>query len=135
MSAVVPGAIRPRPATAGRPRAPGGHRRNLDQGNRIEEHGIHILWGFHDRTLSMLRGAYTELQDAGDLRVSRFEEALRPYNVIHFTERVEGAWYKARVHFLPNQGKPGVTRRPGGLAGLRSARHPPGSSARCSPAP
>src|SRR5215470_3364823 len=56
--------------------------RNLDPGlgNRIEEHGLHVLMGFYDNVFEILNRCYTDLRDAGTL------------------PRVQGPWWKGVLH-------------------------------------
>ena len=50
--------------------------RNAAVGQRIEEHGLHIWFGFYDNAFRLMRDAYEELGRSPDDPLSSFEEAF-----------------------------------------------------------
>src|SRR5262249_20420507 len=53
--------------------------RNQEHGDRIEEHGLHLLFGFYENAFGVLRRAWRELSgddDAWRQHFARFEGAL-----------------------------------------------------------
>jgi uncharacterized protein with NAD-binding domain and iron-sulfur cluster len=74
--------------------------RNKQEGNRIEEHGLHILLGFYHNTFGMIRRCYYELY-----------EDWRPYflpeDSIVFDEFVDSRLDPWVLRFPPADGAPG----------------------------
>jgi len=64
-------------------------------GRRIEEHGIHVFFGFYHNTLRLLRGLYAEANRAATDEPSSFDEAFRPEWRVTFHDGAE----KYEVHF------------------------------------
>lgn len=52
--------------------------RNAKQGQRIEEHGLHIFLGFYDNAFRMVRGAYAEWDEPADYAFQTWQDAFRP---------------------------------------------------------
>ncbi|MEM7096384.1 MAG: acetoacetate decarboxylase family protein [Actinomycetota bacterium] len=52
--------------------------RNRSLGDRIEEHGLHVLFGFYDNTFEMLRTAYREADRPASDPMATFDQALTP---------------------------------------------------------
>jgi uncharacterized protein with NAD-binding domain and iron-sulfur cluster len=95
----------------------------IDKGLRIEEHGIHLLLGFYNTALHLLRSAYDEL--AGDPNFPSFDDTIEPWDWVWMAdEHPAGNWQPPwRVRFpadpsaVPGQG--GVV--PGSAALMRNA--------------
>jgi uncharacterized protein with NAD-binding domain and iron-sulfur cluster len=47
-------------------------------GRRVEEHGIHVFFGFYHNTLRLMRGLYAEAARSPSVEPSTFDEAFRP---------------------------------------------------------
>jgi uncharacterized protein with NAD-binding domain and iron-sulfur cluster len=61
--------------------------RNPDMGNRIEEHGLHLMFGFYENVFNTMRGCYTELSNDPDAWTRAFE----PYSSdVTMIEKVDG---------------------------------------------
>ncbi|MFO0630215.1 MAG: DUF2071 domain-containing protein [Polyangiales bacterium] len=56
--------------------------RAADASWRIEEHGLHIWFGFYNNAFAMLRGAYEELGRAPDLPVADLNDAFEPHQFV-----------------------------------------------------
>src|SRR5436190_21226877 len=51
-------------------------------GDRVEEHGLHVLWGFYDNTFRMMRECYDELGRPPGAPLAAFEQAFLPHDTI-----------------------------------------------------
>ncbi len=77
--------------------APGGKLasgRNAEPPWRIEEHGLHMLLGFYDNTIALLRETYDQL--GLDL-----DEAFEGVDRLHLIDEVDGQWVIAPYVFSP----------------------------------
>ncbi|HVG49912.1 MAG TPA: NAD(P)-binding protein, partial [Rubellimicrobium sp.] len=81
--------------------------RNRLQGQRIEEHGLHIWSGFYDNAFRVMRDCFDEIQDEPRTYHS-VDEAFFPDNNIVLGERTPEGWKKWAVRPLANDGVPGV---------------------------
>src|SRR5689334_8721807 len=76
--------------------------RNRRLGDRIEEHGLHVLMGYYRDTLALLRGCYAEMDGVATPHghVLRWDEALHGWDEATFAEPLpDGAWDFWRVRF------------------------------------
>ena len=81
--------------------------RNQAAGNRIEEHGLHIWFGFYDNAFRLMRDAYAELGRPADAPLARFEQAFTPCDRVVLYDR-QGAGWHAFVFDAPrNMLRPG----------------------------
>jgi uncharacterized protein with NAD-binding domain and iron-sulfur cluster len=65
--------------------------RNAKIASRIEEHGLHIWFGFYDNAFTWMRHCYEDLnRQSGPLRT--LEDAFKPQNAFIFTEPVGSEW-------------------------------------------
>jgi len=102
--------------------------RNADYGQRIQEHGLHMLFGFYHNTHDMMRRAYEALDRNPGAPLARWTQAVVPYDTYCMQHRFAGAWHTWKITMPRNRGKLGV---PGGTAPLtligkwvhRSAKH------------
>lgn len=82
--------------------------RNRSMGDRIEEHGLHMWFGFYQNAFKMIREAYTELHT---LRPSwtypSWREAFTPRVDLYLEEYVEGHWERWHTAFAANKEEPG----------------------------
>jgi uncharacterized protein with NAD-binding domain and iron-sulfur cluster len=92
-------------------------------GLRIEEHGIHLLLGFYNTALHLLRSAYQELQ--GNPDVPPFDQTIEPWDWVWLAdEHPAGSWQPPwRVQFPADPAVvPGQTGTvPGGAELLKKA--------------
>ncbi len=84
----------------------GASSRNLDFGNRVEEHGLHVWAGFYENAFALMRAAYAG-RPADGSRITTVEEAFLPQNHVVFTEKVGDEWKPWFIYFAPNDAKPG----------------------------
>lgn len=74
---------------------------------RIEEHGIHNLFGFYDNTFELIRACYAELGRPADAPLATWDQALSPESTAVFIEDVDGRRAPWQVY------NPTTARRPG----------------------
>jgi uncharacterized protein with NAD-binding domain and iron-sulfur cluster len=80
----------------------GASSRNPDpkRGLRIEEHGLHVWFGFYENAFSLMRACYRELDRP-------WEEAFKHQDDIYLMEDVKGEWSSWQVPFPKLPGEPG----------------------------
>jgi uncharacterized protein with NAD-binding domain and iron-sulfur cluster len=81
--------------------------RNQAAGNRIEEHGLHIWFGFYDNAFRVMRDAYAELGRPADAPLARFEEAFAPCDRIVLYDRQGAGWHPSVFDAPRNILRPG----------------------------
>jgi uncharacterized protein with NAD-binding domain and iron-sulfur cluster len=85
-----------------------------NRGSRIEEHGLHIWFGFYDNAFRVMREAYDELgRTTGPLRT--LEEAFKGCEEAILFDRQEGRWETFALKAPVNSQKPGVQAPPPGF--------------------
>jgi uncharacterized protein with NAD-binding domain and iron-sulfur cluster len=67
--------------------------RNLESGCRIEEHGLHVWFGFYDNAFRLMQRAYGELASSGAITPA-FDEAFKPCEEIVLCHEWNGKWYQ-----------------------------------------
>lgn len=82
--------------------------RNATANHRIEEHGLHILFGFYDNAFRVLRECYRELGRHPDAPMSTVEKAFHPADLIVMMEHAEGGWEPWPLIAPRNSDVPGV---------------------------
>jgi uncharacterized protein with NAD-binding domain and iron-sulfur cluster len=83
--------------------------RNLDPefGARIEEHGLHIWFGFYDNAFRMMRDCYQELARDPSLPLATFEAAFKPADDFVVYENYDHRWIPRLFRAPRNNRKPG----------------------------
>ncbi|HEY4609085.1 MAG TPA: NAD(P)-binding protein, partial [Ilumatobacteraceae bacterium] len=81
--------------------------RNAKQHWRIEEHGLHVFFGFYDNAFDLVQRAYTELGRDPDAPLATWQEAFTGCNDVVFFDQYEGRWNKQVLHFPTNKRVPG----------------------------
>ena len=82
--------------------------RNADMGQRIEEHGLHIWFGFYDNAFKAMRAAYEELDRPPDAPLSTIEKAFTPHDFVVLMDRYNGGWRTPWEYSFPaNHAVPG----------------------------
>lgn len=76
---------------------------NADKYQRIEEHGLHIWWGFYDNSFAMMKACYAEV----GLPNLTFDDAFQPHDLITFMDQLNGKWFKHEINFPRNSQSPG----------------------------
>jgi uncharacterized protein with NAD-binding domain and iron-sulfur cluster len=91
--------------------------RNAQYEQRIEEHGIHVFFGFYDNVFSVMRACYDELAREGGSGFKHFEDALVKQSLISFADEVDGQWIPWTFEFPERSGLPGdagpLEKKPG----------------------
>jgi hypothetical protein len=85
--------------------------RNASQGQRIEEHGLHIWAGFYENAFRSMADCYAELARRGLRRpeqpLGTLDKAFFGLDRFYVSERVGDAWRPWRFDVEPNSGRPG----------------------------
>ncbi len=66
--------------------------RNREAVNRIEEHGIHVFFGFYDNAFRIMKECYEELDRPKNAPLARVTDAWKPHPRITFAEKHDGEW-------------------------------------------
>jgi uncharacterized protein with NAD-binding domain and iron-sulfur cluster len=67
--------------------------RNAAYGNRIEEHGLHIWFGFYDNAFRLMRDAYEELGREPGTPLASFDDAFKPCDRLVLYDRQGDGWW------------------------------------------
>lgn len=73
---------------------------NQAKGNRIEEHGLHVLYGFYENVHRVMREVYAELDRDWD-------QAVTPHHRVTLMEETEHGPRPWHMDFPPNDERPG----------------------------
>ena len=76
--------------------------------HRIEEHGLHVFFGFYDNTLKMMQEALAELNRPAGAPQSTFEKAFQPHDLIVLEQKVGDRWTTWPMIMPSNDDKPGI---------------------------
>jgi uncharacterized protein with NAD-binding domain and iron-sulfur cluster len=95
--------------------------RNLAKGGRIEEHGLHVFFGFYDNTFEVLRKVYAELARDPASAFPTVFDALAPHNTMTLLEQRHGTWKPWTITCPGLPGRPGDGEPPGPWATIRAA--------------
>lgn len=82
--------------------------RNIKIGNRIEEHGLHIWFGFYNNAFNLIKEVY-ENAPLGNSPLKTFDDAFKPHSYIPIMENINGKWENWEFHFPTNAQEPGGT--------------------------
>ncbi|MFL5885301.1 MAG: NAD(P)-binding protein, partial [Thermoleophilaceae bacterium] len=66
--------------------------RNREYGQRIEEHGLHVWFGFYDNAFRVMREVYGELGRDADAPLATWEDAFKPCDEIVLYEGFRDRW-------------------------------------------
>jgi uncharacterized protein with NAD-binding domain and iron-sulfur cluster len=84
----------------------------LTEGRRIHEHGIHLMLGFYNNTLNLIRQAYDEADASiqSGYNLPEFEKVFTPQDDVWIAEQFPGGkWAEPwRVHFPPRTNMPAL---------------------------
>lgn len=89
--------------------------RNADYGQRIEEHGLHIWFGFYDNAFDLMRRCYEELARPSHAPLATFDKAFTPCDEIVLGEQYESSWL---LHTYDVPRMPGIPGAEGVLPSL-----------------
>lgn len=85
----------------------GASSRNAHAHHRIEEHGLHIFYGFYENTFRMIRRCYEELGRKPYEPLATWKQAFTPHNFIALQEQIGDEWLPWYLPFPPNSKEPG----------------------------
>ncbi|MEO1399736.1 MAG: NAD(P)-binding protein [Cyanobacteria bacterium J06635_1] len=80
---------------------------------RIEEHGLHIFFGFYENAFRLMKQCYDELGEDGPF--SSVEDAFHPHDLIVLENYANGEWHPWRFDFPRNDMLPWGERTPSNL--------------------
>jgi len=66
--------------------------RNMDMGARIEEHGLHIWFGFYDNAFKVMADAYKELNRPPNMPLATIEKAFTPHDYVVLMDNYKNEW-------------------------------------------
>ena len=66
--------------------------RNMQRAARIEEHGLHIWFGFYDNAFALMRRCYEELDRPEDAPLATVGDAFKPASQIVLCEHYDDKW-------------------------------------------
>jgi len=81
--------------------------RNADVAQRIEEHGLHIWFGFYDNAFRVMRDAYAELGRPKGSPLATFDDAFHPCDTIVLYDRQGDGWHPFSFDLPRNFLRPG----------------------------
>ncbi len=82
--------------------------RNLEKQSRIEEHGLHLWFGFYDHAFDLIKKCYAENNRPLTKPLATWNEAFKPYNFFVLEENVNNEWIKWALPFPDNDLEPGL---------------------------
>ncbi len=68
---------------------------------RIEEHGLHIFFGFYENAFKMMKQCYEELGEDGPF--ATIEDAFKPHSLVVLQEYLNGKWVSWPFDFPTNK--------------------------------
>lgn len=81
--------------------------RNAALGQRIEEHGLHIWFGFYDNAFKTIQAAYEQLGRPEGAPLRTWRDAFKEQHFITLTEEVGGQWRLWDIDTPSMPGEPG----------------------------
>lgn len=82
--------------------------RNAHAGQRIEEHGLHVLFGFYENAFDVFRQVYGELNRPPGAPLRTWEDAFVGLDSFTLAEKLPSGWVPWLVSLRPNAGQPGA---------------------------
>ena len=93
-----------------------GRRRVGAAAQRIEEHGLHVWFGFYENAFDVIRRVYEELDRPADAPLRTWRDAFHPTDEVVLCDDTEDdRWIPRRFAFPGNDGVPGIATEPPGL--------------------
>jgi uncharacterized protein with NAD-binding domain and iron-sulfur cluster len=84
--------------------------RNRRRQDRIEEHGLHIWFGFYENAFRAMQRCYEELGRAPGTPLATWQDAFKPNGWFVLNEHYKGQWVDWPVQFPTNESTPGDDR-------------------------
>ncbi len=85
----------------------GANGRNASLGQRIEEHGLHIWFGFYENAFAMMQSAYAELNRSASAPLAHWDDAFKQQHFITLMENIQGSWKQWPIDTPITPGTPG----------------------------
>jgi uncharacterized protein with NAD-binding domain and iron-sulfur cluster len=82
--------------------------RNARYGQRIEEHGLHIWFGFYTNAFKMIKEAYASLDRPAGAPLATWRDAFKQHDYVALSEQVGEHWRHWSIVFPTLPGEPGV---------------------------
>jgi uncharacterized protein with NAD-binding domain and iron-sulfur cluster len=82
--------------------------RNADEHDRIEEHGLHVWFGFYENAFALMRAVYTALGRPAGSPFAKIDDAFQHRDFVPMMEEVGGQWTVWPLDFPPLPGDPGT---------------------------
>ncbi len=82
--------------------------RNAALAQRIEEHGLHIWFGFYANAFALIRAVYEELGRPPEAPLARWDQAFRPHDYVVLAEQVGADWRPWNLVLPRRPGEPGT---------------------------
>jgi uncharacterized protein with NAD-binding domain and iron-sulfur cluster len=87
-------------------------------GHRIEEHGLHVWFGFYENAFDVMQRVYGELDRPEGAPLRTWRDAFHPTDEVVLLDDTTDEWLPRHFHFPPNGGVPGIPTEPPTLHGL-----------------
>jgi len=81
--------------------------RNARRAARIEEHGLHIWFGFYENAFRLMREAYAELGRPAEGPLATWREAFTPLGLVTLEELHDNTWKRWNLYFPETDEEPG----------------------------
>jgi len=81
--------------------------RNAELGQRIEEHGLHIWFGFYANAFKMIKEAYASLDRPAGAPLATWRDAFKQQDYVALSEQVGEQWHNWSIVFPTLPGEPG----------------------------
>lgn len=89
--------------------------RNAGVAQRIEEHGLHIWFGFYDNAFHLMQQAYAELNRPVGSPLAAWTDAFKPQHDVCLAELIASNWRVWPIETPELPGTPGTPRAPEGV--------------------
>jgi len=86
--------------------------RNAALAQRIEEHGLHIWFGFYANAFAMIRAVYDELGRPSGAPLASWDQAFRPHDYVVLAEQAGAGWRPWQLVLPRRPGEPGTGSEP-----------------------
>ncbi len=82
--------------------------RNASRSQRLEEHGLHLWFGFYDNAFRMMRATYDALARPASDRLATFEDAFEACDGLVLWDRQGTGWHPISFVWPRNEERPGA---------------------------
>src|SRR3954471_19124314 len=85
--------------------------RNPEKSQRIEEHGLHIWFGFYENAFHLMQRCYEENEKLGPTPFPTWHDAFKEQSFLVWEDLVNGQWVHNPITFPTNKFTPGAGER------------------------